>query len=383
MDFSEVIGQTHIKAHLQKSLETGRIPHAQLFSGSIGSGLFPMALAYASEILTRGLDPSSEAFRIAKQQVRQLVHPDLHFVFPVNTTSEITVDKPISDDFIALWRPFILNNPYASVFQWLNHLGIEKKQPIIREREANSIAQKLKLKSFKGGFKVMIIWMAETMNPDCGNKILKLIEEPEDKTVLIFLAEREEKLLITIQSRLQKIEFPLLAASDIAEELVRNHSVDNTIAHSIAARARGDFNRALLLLSETSEEKGFEKLFIQWVRTAFRAKGDKTAINELLKWSDILAAENRETQKKFLFYCSETFRQALMENYNAKELVYFQADDKSFSIERFAPYVHQNNIVSIFKSLEDAIYHIERNANAKVLFTDLSIRLTRYIHAPK
>lgn len=383
MNFSEVIGQSHIKAHLQKSLETGRIPHAQLFSGSVGSGIFPMALAYAGEILTLGTDPNSDEYRIAKNQVRQMIHPDLHFVFPVNTTPEITVDKPVSDDFIALWRPFMLENPYSSVFQWLNHLGIEKKQAIIREREANAISQKLKLKSFKGGFKVMIIWMAETMNTECANKILKLIEEPEDKTVLIFLAEREEKLLVTIQSRLQKLEFPLLAATDIAEALVRDKQIDDATAQSIASRARGDFNRALLLMSESGEEEEFEELFIQWVRTAFRAKGNKAAINPLLKWSDTLSTKNRETQKKFLLFCSETFRQALMENYGAKELVYFKPSDRSFSLEKFAPFVHQNNIVEIFTALEDAIYHIERNANAKILFTDLSIKLTRYIHAPK
>ena len=380
--FSEVIGHSHLKSHLQKTLEAGRIPHAQLFSGAIGTGLLPMALAYASEILNLQFDPNSEDYRLGQDQVSRLEHPDLHLVFPVNTTEEIKKD-PVSDDFILTWRQFILENPYGSLYEWLKYMGIEKKQGNIATAEAEKIAKKLRLKSFKGGYKVMLIWMADNMNDSCANKILKIIEEPEDHTVLILLAEKEENLLTTIRSRLQTLQFPPLSDDSIATALEEKYGTSASIAHTIASRARGDFNLALQLISDSQDEQTFEAWFIEWVRTAFKARGNKQSILPLLKWSETIAAETRETQRKFLMYCSETFRQALLENYGASDLVYFQSHDKSFRLSNFAPFVHQNNIQNISQAIEEAIYHIGRSANAKILFSDLSMNLTRFIHAPK
>jgi len=377
--FSEVIGQKHLKSHLQHSLRAGRIPHAQLFSGNVGSGLLPMALAYAAEILTLQFVENSPAYVKGQDLVKKLEHPDLHFVFPVNKTKDVIKDKPISDDFMHLWRSFVIERPYSSLFQWLQYLGIENKQGNISVHEAQSISHKLALKSFHGGYKVMIIWMAEHMNEPCANKILKLIEEPEDKTVLLLLSEREDQLLTTIRSRLQELEFPLLSEEDIANGLIQNRGIKESTAHSIASRARGDFNRAIQLIEESGEELIFEEWFISWVRIAFRAK-DKKALSDLLKWSENLATIGRESQKKFLLYCLECFRQALMQNYGVTPLVHFDANDKSFQLRKFAPFIHGNNIVAICNTIEDAAYHIERNANPKVLFADLSMKLTRFLH---
>ena len=379
MDFSEVIGQQHIKSHLSKTIENGRIPHAQLFSGVNGSGLLPMAIAYASQLLCSQYEKGSAEYISCKSKVSKLAHPDLHFVYPVNT-SDIAKKNAISDNYAEGWRSFVLNNPYASLFEWLQSIGIEKKQGNISKYEAENISKKLSLKAFEGGYKVMIIWMADNMNGECANKILKLVEEPSEKTVLLLLTEREEQIITTIRSRCQKLTFPLLSEADISENLVQKLQVNQSLAHQTARRSRGDFNRALQLLEETGEDEIFEKWFISWVRTAFRAKGNKSAINNLLDWSDELAGQGRETQKKFLAYCIEVFRQALLKNYNADALLFFKANDASFSLPKFAAFVHQNNIFDINSALENASYHIERNGNAKIIFTDLSIKLTRLIH---
>lgn len=382
MDFSEVLGHQHIKSHLSKTIETGRIAHAQLFTGANGTGLLPMAMAYASALLCSQFEKGSPEYNSCKKKTAKLVHPDLHFVYPVNT-SDIAKKNAVSDNYAVAWRQFVLENPYASLFEWLQRLGIENKQGNISKFEAELISKKLALKAFEGGYKVLIIWMAENMNSECANKILKLVEEPTENTLLLLLAEREEQIITTIRSRCQKLAFPMLSEADISEALTTKMKIGSPLATQTARRARGDFNKALQLLEETGADEVFEGWFIDWVRTAFKAKGNKGAINNLLDWSNDLAGQGRETQKKFLSYCMDIFRQALLQNYGAAPLLYFEATDASFSLAKFAPFVHQNNIFAINTALEDASYHIERNGNAKIIFTDLSIKLTRLMHQPE
>jgi|TARA_R100000479_G_scaffold165252_1_gene104462 DNA polymerase-3 subunit delta' len=379
MDFSNVIGQKHLQSHLLTTIENGRIPHAQLFIGKSGTGVLPAAIAYANAILCSNFSPESEAYKKCSQKVSSFAHPDLHFVYPVNTNDKIK-KHPVSDNFSEEWREFLRENPYGSLFQWLQKLGIEKKQGIIKVDEAADMMKKLSLKAYEGGYKVMIIWMADKMNTQSANKILKLIEEPPEKTVLLLLTEDEEQLIGTIQSRCQKLHFPLLSEEDIATFLQRKKQLDENTSLKIAHRANGDINKALQIIDEDSDDKAFERLFIDWVRTAFKAKGNKASINDLLSWSDTVAGLGRETQKKFLTYCIEVFRQALLKNYKAESLLFFEANDSKFSLEKFAPFVHQNNIFDITEALEKAIYHVERNGNGKIIFTDLSISLTRLIH---
>lgn len=379
MDFSEIVGQKHIKSHLATTVKNGRIPHAQLFVGQTGSGVLSMALAYASEILTLQYDPQSAEKQRGIENVRQLMHPDLHFVFPVNTND--TVKKhPVSSLFLDEWRQFVNENPYGSLFQWLQQLGIENKQGNINVDEAADLLKSLSLKSYEGGYKVVILWMADRMNIACSNKILKLVEEPPSKTVLLLLTEKEEQVLGTIRSRCQTLHFPRISEAAIASKLVEDTKVNAATAHSVAQRATGDYRKALGLLEENSDESGFEKWFVSWVRAAFKAKGNKKAIHELLSWSEALAKEGRETQKKFLHYCIDVFRQALLKNYKSDSLLFFESTTGDFAIEKFAPFVHQNNIFEITEALENAMYHIERNGNAKLIFTDMSIQLTRLIH---
>ncbi|MEZ4859428.1 MAG: DNA polymerase III subunit delta' [Flavobacteriaceae bacterium] len=379
MEYSEVIGLEHIKSHLQTTIEKGRIAHAQLWVGPSGCGLLPMALAYTKQLLCSSHPKDSEAFHRCAKNVAQLSHPDLHFVYPVNANETIKKNA-VSDSFSEEWREFVSKNAYGSLFQWFQQLGIENKQGNISVKEAEDISKKLSLKSYEGGYKVMIIWMADKMNTECANKILKLVEEPPDKTVLLLLTEKEEQILNTIHSRCQKLQIPFLSEAAIAKALIDKKKLPEAEAIKLSRQSQGDFNKALQLMERTSEEQLFEEWFILWVRTAFKAKGNKKAILELLDWSDLMAEKGRETQKNFLGYCIELFRQALLKNYTADSLLYFESQDAKFSIEKFAPFVHQNNIFEIVTACEDASYHIERNGNPKIIFTDLSIQLTRLIH---
>jgi DNA polymerase-3 subunit delta' len=380
MLFSEILGQDYIKNHLTKSALSGRIPHAQLFVGPEGCGTLAIAIAYAQFILCQNVDSeNSGGNESCNLKFKNLSHPDLHFVYPTVTTDEVKT-KPKSADFISDWRQFVLENPYGSLFDWYQILGVQNKQGEIRVEDAQEIVKLLSLKSFEGGYKVMIIWMAEKMNVAASNKLLKLLEEPSDKTLFILVVENEEDLIQTIRSRCQMILFGALPEKEITSALLSRGELDTRQASRIAHQAQGNYNKALQLLRENSEDDVFEKWFVDWVRAAFRAKGNAAAIQDLILWSEQIAGLGRETQKKFLSYCITMFRQALLLNYQTTSLVYMEPKIERFKLENFAPFVSGNNIQAIFQELSDVIYHIERNGNAKIILTDLSIKLTRLIH---
>ena len=374
MLFNQIIGQDHIKKHLQKSAENGRIPHAQLFIGKEGCGTLPMAIAYAQFLLCN-FSEDTDACHI---KCNKLQHPDLHFAFPVTTNDSIK-KHAVSNLFLEDWRDFIATQPYGSLFNWLQHIGVENKQGLIGVDESEAVVKKLKLKSYEGGFKVMIIWMAEKMNIAAANKLLKLIEEPPNKTVFLLITENEEQIINTIKSRCQALHFPTLSEQDIANSLVVNHKIANNEAAKIAHQAEGNYNKALHLLQNDSNDLIFEEWFIAWIRTAFRAKGNAAVVQELISWSDTIAKTGRETQKRFLDYCLQFFRQALLVNYKSDHLVFMETKS-GFNLSKFAPFVHSGNILDIEKELNDAMYHIERNGNAKIILLDLSMKLTRFLH---
>ena len=375
MKFSEVLGQEHIKNHLVKSTNNGRISHAQLFIGKEGSGTLPMAIAYAQYILCS----TSNDKDITALKCEKLMHPDLHFAFPV-ATNDVVKKHPVSNLFIEDWRNFVASNSYGNLFEWLQFIGIENKQGLIGVDEAEEIVKALKLKSYEGGFKVMIIWRADKMNTTASNKLLKLLEEPPEKTVFILIAEDEEQLITTIKSRCQLLHFPLLSEADILKGLVEREGTAPPIAEQIAHQADGNFNKALHLLHNDNSDEQFEQWFIAWVRAAFKAKGNASVIQLLVEWSETISKTGRETQKRFLNYCIQFFRQALLLNYSANSLVFLQPKTPNFKLENFAPFIHSANILEINKELNSAIYHIERNGNSKIILLDLSIKLTRLLH---
>ena len=371
MQFSEILGQEHIKNHLTRSANLGRIPHAQLFVGPEGSGTLAMAIAYAQYILCGNQNGENDGENHACNiKFQKLSHPDLHFAYPTVTTDEVK-KSPKSIDFIVDWREFVTQNPYGGLFDWYAVLGVQNKQGEIRVDDAQEILKSLSLKAYEGGYKIMIVWMADKLNIAASNKLLKLLEEPPEKTVFILISEHEEDILQTIRSRCQILHFNGLSEAVIANALVSREEIDLKLATKLAHQAQGNYNAALHLLKDKDEEHPFEQWFVTWVRAAFKAKKDAAAIQDLILWSEKIATLGREAQKKFLQFCMEMFRQALLINYETPGLVYFEPKVDKFKLENFAPFVNGNNIQDIFKELSDAMYHIERNGNAKIILTDL------------
>ena len=380
MLFSNILGQDYIKNHLTRSVDNGRIPHAQLFVGPEGCGTLPMAIAYAQYILCNNTDGENNSGNEAcNLKFKTVSHPDLHFAFPVTTNDRIK-SHPVSNHFMEEWRQLLSQQPYGNLFDWYKLLGVDNKQGQIGVDEAHDIVKSLALKSYEGGYKVMIIWMTEKMNTSCANKLLKLIEEPPNKTIFILIAEDEDQIINTIKSRCQALHFPPLSEIVIQQALIKNYDLEIAAATKIAHQANGNYNKACDLVYQDSEDLQFEAWFVFWIRSAFKAKGNKTAIHDLMSWSEEIASTGRETQKQFLQFCLEFFRQALLFNYEAKTLVFTEPKSESFKLENFAPFVHENNILDINNELQDAIYHIERNGNSKIILTDLSIKLTRLLH---
>ncbi|HKX87047.1 MAG TPA: DNA polymerase III subunit, partial [Flavobacterium sp.] len=314
MLFKQIVGHEHLKNHLIQSASSGRIPHAQLFVGPEGSGVLPLAIAYAQYILCGNSDKeNSGGDEACNLKFDHFAHPDLHFIYPTVTTEEVK-SKPKSLDFLKDWRQFLLEQPYGTLFDWYTLLSVQNKQGEIRVEDAQEILKSLSLKSYEGGYKIMIIWMADKLNIAASNKLLKLLEEPTDKTLFILITENEEDIIQTIRSRCQVLHFSPLSEIAIANHLMAYQNIDEKKANLIAHKAQGNYNKALRLCDDKNDNQPFEEWFVTWVRAAFRAKGNASAIQDLISWSEQIAGLGRETQKKFLHFCIEMFRQALLLN---------------------------------------------------------------------
>ncbi len=368
----EIIGLDHLKNHLQRTVANNRIAHAQLLVGAAGCGALPLAYYYARLILCQSHKEGCD------KRVSDVSHPDLHFAYPVAKLKS-KPDKPKSADYAKEWREFLMENPYAAMEDWYQHAGMEKKNCEIRVSEADDISKKLSLKSYEGGAKVCIIWGAEFLNIDASNKLLKLIEEPPAGTILLFVTENENKIISTIRSRCQVLHIPKLSTTAIATALRINSNVESNIAEITARQANGSYGKALQLLQNDSEDLQFEEWFVTWVRTAFSASGKPSAIQDLIKWGETIAATSKDTQKRFLLFSMEFFRQAMLTNYKADSAVYFQPKT-GFNMAKFAAFIDGHRLEDIARTLEDALLHVDRNANSKILWTDLSIGMTKILH---
>lgn len=369
MNWEQIAGHESLKSLLKDSVKNNRVSHAQLFVGKEGYGALPLALAYAQEILQQE-NPQAAA------KVSHLNHIDLHFSFPVFTDNKNSLSKLKFEEF----REMILANPYASFEDWSSLLESVNRQLFISVEEINDKNQIFSLKSYEGGTKILIIWLAEKMNVMASNKLLKFLEEPPEKTVILLIAENIDFILPTILSRTQIIEVPRIAEEDLINYLISQKNVTEEQAKSVTHEAQGDLNVALKLLETDRRNPEFEVLFVQWVREAFKVKKKPEYLRNIILWAREIAGWNREKQKNFLEYASEIFRLALLQNYQSSDLVYKKINDEKFNWEGFSQYISGANIISILDEINNADLHLTRNGNAKVVWTDLGIKLSRYIH---
>ena len=374
MLFKEIIGQQAVKERLVRSYKEGRISHAQLFLGPQGSGSLPMALAYAQFIsCTNKSEDDSCGACSSCVKYNKLVHPDLHFVYPV----ALSKDVKTSTDVAVEWREAFLDNPYITLFSWFEQLAAENKQAVIGTEESGEILRKLSLTTYEAEYKIMIIWQAEKMNPSAANKLLKILEEPPDKTLFLLVCENEDQLLRTIVSRTQLIKINKIKDVDLMEALVSLHGQTAEAAEKISHLADGNYAEALLLISENENAGQNLASFQKLMRASI--KFDPKAV---ISWIEEINAGGRERQKNFLNYALHILRESAMMNYGDDSLVKLSGDEQEF-VKKFSPFIHGANIERFIEELNKAHFHMERNASAKILFMDLAFKFNELLSVPK
>lgn len=386
MLFKEIIGQEATKQQLRQTVREGRIPHAQLFTGIAGIGKLQLALAYAQYLnCPNRTEQDSCGTCPTCLQFQRLQHPDLHFAFPIVKTD----DYDRCDDYVDIWRQIILEKHYFDLDDWHKALGVETKQSMIYEKESQEIIRKLSLKPYGNGYKVMIIWQPEKMNPSSANKLLKLLEEPPAQTVFLLVSEHPEQLLATIQSRVQTIRVPRLPVETITDALIQSGIAEDTAA-DIARIANGSYLAARKKADESEENKKELNDFIALFRNAYTVgvlrdpQKKYESLKALRKWSLDMADSKvgREKQKHFLQYAQQQVRENYIRNMAQPELNYQLAAEREFSV-KFAPFIHDGNVEAIMNQLELAEKQIEQNGNAKIIFFDLCLQMIVLIKKTK
>jgi len=401
LQFKEIIGQTEVKQQLVELVQHNRLSHALLFLGKEGNGSLQLAIALAQYLTCEKANPkkqipgshislfgeislsSNKSVGTPSQQpatsndscgicsscikASQLIHPDIHFSYPVVTKK--SGSPPISTDYISEWREFIKNYPYGNVYDWLQFIGAENKQGNITAQECNDIIRQLNLKSFESEYKILVLWMPEYLGNE-GNKLLKLVEEPPPNTLFVLVAENESLILPTIVSRCQLIKIPALETIDVQEALVNRHKTSAEIALQAAGVSEGNYREALQLVQHADED--WQSLLREWLNAIL-----KTGPVAQTKWVDEISRLGREKQKQFLRYFNHLLEQAIRFKLMGDN-IYLPETERDFAnrLNRIAGIAQQKAMI---EELDKATYYIERNANAKIQFHALTIKLYHII----
>jgi DNA polymerase-3 subunit delta' len=399
MQFNDIIGQHHVKQQLVEMVQHNRLSHALLFLGNEGNGSLQLAIALAQYVTCEKANPrsrtdnqadaaSSSLFTAESSdspltthdsridscgvcssciKAEKLVHPDIHFSYPVVTKK--SGSPPVSADYISEWREFIKSYPYGNVYDWLQLIGAENKQGNITAQECNDIIRQLSLKSFESEYKILVLWMPEYLGNE-GNKLLKLIEEPPPNTLFVLVAENESLVLPTIVSRCQLIKIPALETGEIEEALIKRNNTNAATARQAASVSEGNYREALQMVQHAEDD--WQSLLREWLNAIL-----KTGPVTQAKWVEEISRLGREKQKQFLRYFNHLLEQAIRYKL-MKENIFLPDNEKDFAnrLNRIADIGQQKAII---EELDKATYYIERNANAKILFHALTIKLYHII----
>lgn len=367
--FDNIIGQKEYIASLRTAIDNNRLPHALLISGNEGTG--GLALAYAAaQYLICPHRHDGDACGQCPQclQLGKLQHPDVHFVFPV-VRKKNQKEAPISLDYMSEWRNAFLNNHYLTLNEWTTTSGEENKQAGIFVAEANNIIKTLSVKPFESDYRVMIIWLPEKMNEETANKLLKIIEEPNDMTHFFLVSQEPERIIGTIQSRVQRINLPPIADVDIQQALVSRFDCPQDKAIDYARMSHGSYVEALKLLNDDEERSFYFTKFCEMMRLSYAKK-----LFDMKEWSEEMSGIGRERQKAYLQYAQQMIRENFIMNFNTPSLNYLNENERTFS-SRFHAFVNHNNVAGIMDELALAEKDIMQNVNAKMVFFDLSLKL--------
>lgn len=378
MLFRDVIGQDDIKTRLIRSVDEGRVAHAQLFYGAAGVGCLPMALAYAQYLSCENRTDGDSCGQCAScRQYAKLSHPDLHLVFPIVNKKSSGEDGSICNDFLPLFREALLKDPYMSLQDWQETLG-EDKKPVIYTREGDEIIRKLNLKSFESPYKVMIIWCAEQMHEACANKVLKILEEPQGQTLFILISDNIEDIIATIRSRVQQVFFPPIESPYLSDYLRRCGVADDSIDFFIR-NSRGSINELSNQISQSDTRRQYFRMFTDLMRSCWNLNEETFTEH----WKPLLnqfVALGRTGQLSFLQYAQRQLRENFVYNLSADSLVYLSSEELDFA-HKFARFVNENNIEELADEFALAESHIDRNTKDQYVFLDLMLSVHRLLRA--
>lgn len=374
MKFSQVIGQENVISKLRHSVTEERVSHAHILAGPEGNGKLALALAFAQYVSCENRT-AEESCGICPSCVKyeKLIHPDLHFVFPVFKKNKTT--DPISEHFLVEWREMVSRSAYFNLNQWLSYIGVENEQGLIYASEAAEIIKKLSLKSYESDYKVMVIWLPEKMHNVTANKLLKMIEEPPEKTLFLLVSEEPDMILTTIMSRCQFVRIPAISNEAVSLALSQKFDLPKLRADNLASIARGNFVRAVNLVEQDEDRVKNLARFIDLMRFSYAR--DVLKLND---WAEEISTTGREAQKRFLTFCLGQLRENLVLNLVKDEtnLVNMAPDEADFA-NRFSRFITPANIMPISSELDLAYTHIASNGNARIIFLDMALRMIRLI----
>ncbi len=378
MRFADIIGQAELKRHLTSSVDAGRISHAQLFTGAAGTGTLPLAIAYAQYINCRNRHDGDSCGECPScRQIEALAHPDVHFVFPVNKQGKKSGEVVLSSGFMDQWREmFAKTGGYFSPQQWFDALNLGKTlKGVISTKEAEEIIRALSFKSFESEYKFMIVWLPETMNEEASNRILKILEEPWERTVFLLVSERPDLLLKTIISRTQEVGVPRLTAEDLEPIIRRSGETDEAKVRNMARLAGGDMLELRRLLGGGEDDVRHENFeaFCAIMRLSYNDRH-----LELMNWADEVAGLSRERQRAMLIDFSRLLREAYMLHAGLAQASYLWGEEAAFC-RKFAPFIGNANIEPIIAQIELALRQIGQNGNPRIVFTHFALAVSKHI----
>lgn len=367
-----MIGQQEVWKRLVDMVHEDRVPHAMMLCGPSGCGKLAMAMQFARYLLCHNHSTLDTPCGTCPQcrMSENWEHPDLLMSYPVIKPSGASAEfKPTSDDFAREWKEMLNTSLYFDMNQWLEQMKATSQQAIYFISESERLLKKLSLKSSQGGFKVSVLWLPERMRTDCANKMLKLLEEPPSKTIFIMVCEEPDKLLETIRSRVQRIDLKRLDTNTIKNALISERGLDENTAMRIARVAGGNWLKAMQELTDDNENNQFLDFFKIFMRLAYQRN-----VKELSKWSETMSGMGREKQRRFLEFMIRMARENFMYNFRNPELCYMTQAEEDFA-RNFARFINEANIIPITELLQKAHRDIGQNANAKIVFFDMALKM--------